>query len=53
MSRYLTWRLPDRHFSKVHVLGDAGTGEKLRAAGFDRPFHSLDDGIRDYVQSLQ
>lgn len=26
---------------------------KLRAAGFDRPFHSLEDGIRDYVQSLQ
>ena len=25
MSRYLTWRLPDRHFSKVHVLGEAGT----------------------------
>jgi ADP-L-glycero-D-manno-heptose 6-epimerase len=25
---------------------------KLRAAGFDRPFHSLEDGVRDYVQSL-
>src|SRR5207249_2042688 len=25
LSRYLTWRLPDRHFSKVHVLGEAGT----------------------------
>jgi ADP-L-glycero-D-manno-heptose 6-epimerase len=22
---------------------------KLRAAGFDRPFHSLEDGIRDYL----
>jgi ADP-L-glycero-D-manno-heptose 6-epimerase len=26
---------------------------KLRAAGFDHSFHSLEDGIRDYVQSLQ
>ncbi len=25
---------------------------KLRAAGFDQPFHSLEDGVRDYVQSL-
>ena len=25
---------------------------KLRAAGFDHSFHSLEDGIRDYVQSL-
>jgi ADP-L-glycero-D-manno-heptose 6-epimerase len=25
---------------------------KLRAAGFDQPFHSLEDGIRDYVRSL-
>ena len=24
---------------------------KLRAAGFDQPFHSLEDGVRDYVQS--
>jgi ADP-L-glycero-D-manno-heptose 6-epimerase len=26
---------------------------KLRSAGFDRPFHSLEDGVRDYVQSLR
>jgi ADP-L-glycero-D-manno-heptose 6-epimerase len=26
---------------------------KLRAAGFDQPFHSLEDGVRDYVQSLR
>ena len=26
---------------------------KLRAAGFDQPFHSLEDGVRDYVRSLQ
>jgi ADP-L-glycero-D-manno-heptose 6-epimerase len=25
---------------------------KLRAAGFGQPFHSLEDGVRDYVQSL-
>ncbi len=24
--------------------------DKLRAAGYDKPFHSLEDGIRDYVQ---
>ena len=22
--RYVTWRLPDRHFSKVHLIGEAG-----------------------------
>jgi ADP-L-glycero-D-manno-heptose 6-epimerase len=26
---------------------------KLRAAGFDRPFHSLEDGVQDYVRSLR
>jgi ADP-L-glycero-D-manno-heptose 6-epimerase len=26
---------------------------KLRAAGFDRPFHSLEEGVRDFVQSLR
>jgi len=26
---------------------------KLRAAGFDHPFHSLEDGVRDYVRSLR
>jgi ADP-L-glycero-D-manno-heptose 6-epimerase len=25
---------------------------RLRSAGFDAPFHSLEDGVRDYVQSL-
>lgn len=25
---------------------------KLRAAGFDQPFHSLEEGVRDYVRSL-
>lgn len=23
--RYVTWRLPDRHFSKVHLIGDPGS----------------------------
>ena len=27
----------------------AGVG-RLRAAGYDRPFTSLEEGIRDYVQ---
>jgi hypothetical protein len=22
--RYVTWRLPDRHFSKVHLVGEPG-----------------------------
>jgi ADP-L-glycero-D-manno-heptose 6-epimerase len=26
--------------------------KKLRAAGFDQPFHSLEDGVRDYVASI-
>jgi ADP-L-glycero-D-manno-heptose 6-epimerase len=26
---------------------------KLRAAGFDRPFHSLENGVQDYVRSLR
>jgi len=26
---------------------------KLRAAGFDQPFHSLEEGVRDFLQSLQ
>ena len=26
---------------------------KLRATGFDRPFHSLEDGVQDYVRSLR
>ena len=26
---------------------------KLRAAGFDLPFHSLEEGVQDYVRSLQ
>jgi len=26
---------------------------KMRAAGFDHPFHSLEDGVRDYVRSLR
>jgi len=26
---------------------------KMRTAGFDRPFHSLEDGVRDYVRSLR
>jgi ADP-L-glycero-D-manno-heptose 6-epimerase len=26
---------------------------KLRAAGFDQPFHSLEEGVRDFVQSLR
>ena len=26
---------------------------KLRAAGFNQPFHSLEEGVRDFVQSLR
>ena len=27
------------------------TAAKLRAAGFDKPFYSLEDGVKDYVQN--
>ena len=27
------------------------TASKLRAAGFDKPFHSLEDGVKDYIQN--
>lgn len=30
-----------------------GDMAKLRAAGFDQPFHSLEEGVRDYVRSLR
>jgi len=26
---------------------------KLRSAGFDQPFHNLEDGIRDFIESVQ
>ncbi len=26
---------------------------KLRAAGFDKPFHSLEDGVLDFVQCMR
>jgi ADP-L-glycero-D-manno-heptose 6-epimerase len=26
---------------------------KLRAAGFDEPFHSIEEGVRDYVRSVR
>jgi hypothetical protein len=39
--RYVTWRLPDRHFSKVHLVGEPGStlcGRALpRATGAPRP----------------
>jgi hypothetical protein len=39
--RYVTWRLPDRHFSKVHLLGEPGAtlcGRALpRATGAPHP----------------
>ncbi|MGH2427775.1 MAG: hypothetical protein ACRDGV_02640 [Candidatus Limnocylindria bacterium] len=39
--RYVTWRLPDRHFSKVHLAGEPGAtvcGRALpRAIGSPTP----------------
>jgi hypothetical protein len=39
--RYVTWRLPDRHFSKVHLVGEPGStlcGRALpRATGAPHP----------------
>jgi ADP-L-glycero-D-manno-heptose 6-epimerase len=51
-------RTPDIRFidmpvelrDKYQYVTQAEIG-KLRAAGFDRPFHSLEDGVRDFVQS--
>lgn len=42
--------MPESLRDKYQYHTEAATG-KLRAAGYDAPFTSLEDGVRDYVQS--
>ena len=42
--------MPNELQSKYQYFTEAKT-EKLRGAGYTRPFTSLEDGVRDYVQS--
>ena len=41
--------MPKELQGKYQYFTEAKT-EKLRAAGYERPFTSLEDGVRDYVQ---
>jgi len=42
--------MPDDLRGKYQYFTQADMN-KLRAAGYDRPFHSLEEGVRDYVQN--
>lgn len=47
----ITWiEMPDDLKGKYQYYTQAEMG-KLHAAGFDRPFHTLEEGVRDYVQN--
>lgn len=47
----ITWiAMPDDLKGKYQYYTQADM-TKLRAAGYDRPFHSLEEGVRDYVQN--
>ena len=47
----ITWiDMPDDLKGKYQYYTQADMG-KLRAAGYDRPFHTLEQGVRDYVQN--
>jgi ADP-L-glycero-D-manno-heptose 6-epimerase len=48
---HITWiDMPDDLKGKYQYYTQADM-DKLRAAGYDRPFHTLEDGVRDYVQN--
>jgi ADP-L-glycero-D-manno-heptose 6-epimerase len=48
---HITWiDMPDDLKGKYQYYTQADM-EKLRAAGYDRPFHTLEEGVRDYVQN--
>ena len=48
---HITWiEMPDDLKGKYQYFTQADMS-KLRAAGYDSPFHSLEDGVRDYVQN--
>jgi ADP-L-glycero-D-manno-heptose 6-epimerase len=42
--------MPDDLKGKYQYFTQADMN-KLRATGYDRPFHSLEEGVRDYVQN--
>lgn len=47
----ITWiDMPDDLKGKYQYYTQAEMG-KLRAAGYDKPFHTLEEGVRDYVQN--
>jgi ADP-L-glycero-D-manno-heptose 6-epimerase len=47
----ITWiDMPDDLKGKYQYYTQADMG-KLRAAGYARPFHTLEQGVRDYVQN--
>jgi ADP-L-glycero-D-manno-heptose 6-epimerase len=47
---HITWiDMPDDLKGKYQYYTQADMA-KLRAAGYDRPFHTLEEGVRDYVQ---
>jgi ADP-L-glycero-D-manno-heptose 6-epimerase len=47
----ITWiDMPDDLKGKYQYYTQADMG-KLRAAGYEQPFHTLEEGVRDYVQN--
>jgi len=47
----ITWiEMPDDLKGKYQYYTQASM-EKLRAIGYDKPFHTLEEGVRDYVQN--
>lgn len=47
----ITWiDMPDDLKGKYQYYTRAAM-DKLRAAGYDKPFHTLEEGVRDYVQN--
>ena len=42
--------MPDDLKGKYQYYTQASM-EKLRAIGYDKPFHTLEEGVRDYVQN--
>ena len=47
----ITWiDMPDDLKGKYQYYTQADM-DKLREAGYDRPFHTLEEGVRDYVQN--
>lgn len=48
---HITWiEMPDDLKGKYQYYTQASM-DKLRAIGYDRPFHTLEEGVRDYVQN--